>query len=696
MTLSEYEIHLKFKFRKMPKLKEKIEPLIGFYLFQSHNKLEVIHFQHLDVYIDITSDKINYIDRIIDSYSLNKAIYKKNHLSFDGYYIDGNASPYVKFETLEELDDTMVHILEKQKIIKFQKSILRNKNELADEESFLLFQTLFNLKISKDQISDNLKKINAWTESFQLNDSLEKIINLFNENTLEKVIFKIDSEGLYANVISQDDNIAIIEIKNYEASLALGSNQWCLSYDETYWDNYLYVDENNKNKEEKDRKNSTFFIFDFNKPAHNLESMVAFTTKPSGQIIFAHNKNDVDILSSYNFHENNIGLIVGKHLFDNQMYTTTNYNDIDIYGLPCYIAENEALPVYKIKESLDDIHNIMQRYDEDMEHFNFDEDEELEQRVEAENNLIDDFRNMIDPSFVSLISLHLLHQNDINYLTTSLSVLSRLDRNPNIHLIEAINRVDLSLIEEELSGYIKHLEYAFNDIYELKDKEGKFENLLNEDLITFIIKHKSEDSSVSYGILLSKEWKNKPFFENLANEAYVNLSNNDKTNLLKNIHIMPPANAEFLVEKINKDTSFSLKNQDFTFQDLFKISGSHLISSGAIIRYANLKETIRENIISRNDHFKGNGLFITKDKTKGLYGDKFFTLHKLEAISKNGLIKQNDLKSWMKEAVLSSFPSSGGDTVVLLKKEISLFDLPDYLDSIHSDGIKVKQSNKLK
>jgi hypothetical protein len=687
MNLTEYESHLKFKFRKMPKLKEKIEHLICFSLFESHNKLEDMHSSSLNK--NITDEKISYIDRIIDSYSINKTIYKQNNLSFDGYIKD-NESPGVEFETLEELNDTMVMILEKQKINKFQKSILRNKNDLADEESFLLFQTLFNLNISKDKISDNLKKINAWDASFQLNESLKKIINLFNENSIEKIIFKIESEELNANVISKDNNVAIIEIQGYRTSSAIGSNQWCISYDETYWDTYLYIDENSKNNEEKDIENSTFFIFDFNKPAQDLESMVAFTTKPSGHIIFAHNKNDANILTSYDFSENNVDLIVGQFLFENQRDTRMNYEDLDSYTINTYISENESLTLYKVKEALDDFEGIMQRHKEYELYF----DDDTEDFSETENTLMDGFRSIAYSSFGSLISLHLLNQNDTPYLNTSLNVLSRLNITPEINIIKALNRVDLSLVKDELSGYVERLEFAFSDIYRLKNKEGNFESLLSEQLMDFMIKNKSEDNVISCGILLSKDWKNKTFFETLFNESYTNFSNKDKIDLLKNIHIMPPENAELFINKIDNDQSFSLKNEEFTLQDLFQISGAHIISSGDINNYSKLKENIRENIISRNDHFKGNGLFITKDKIKGLYGDKFFTIHKLESIAKNGLIKKNDLKSWMKKAVVSSFPSSGGDTVALLKKEMSILDLPDYLNSLHSDNIKVKTKNK--
>ena len=84
------------------------------------------------------------------------------------------------------------------------------------------------------------------------NAFVEDISEGFTYNIVNQKIESL-SNGIAIKFRDEEKQMIIVQVYNYEASKAIGSVNWCISYDEGHWDQYVTEPDNNM-----------FFIFNFN------------------------------------------------------------------------------------------------------------------------------------------------------------------------------------------------------------------------------------------------------------------------------------------------------------------------------------------------------------------------------------------------------------------------------------------------
>lgn len=208
----------------------------------------------------------------IDTYFKNENILKSLKFSF----IDN----IEKLSTFEKVDDKMHKLIRDQKIKKYADSIVSNKYKpLYNAKSYKLFKELYDLKIDEKIVQEMIgKKLAAVDSKEMLNESIRSLINSFNNFNIDAIKIKVGSTK--ANIISEQDNILIIEIGNFEQSKALGSASWCISRSPSYFEQYT---ENGAKQ---------YFIYDFNQSSKSVKSLIGVTLSKKMTVKAAHSKSD--------------------------------------------------------------------------------------------------------------------------------------------------------------------------------------------------------------------------------------------------------------------------------------------------------------------------------------------------------------------------------------------------------------------
>lgn len=168
----------------------------------------------------------------------------------------------------------------------FAHSIASNKYmHLYNDESYKIIEAIYDLKLKTDVFQDYIgKKIAAYKTPEDFNKGLTKFLNSFNDFSMDAVVNKAENAGV--KIISQADDILIVQIEDYEQSKLLGSSSWCIVRDESYFNSYT------------DGGNKQYFLFDFSKDSADNESMIGFTIDIDGEHYAAHYKNDDGVESS--------------------------------------------------------------------------------------------------------------------------------------------------------------------------------------------------------------------------------------------------------------------------------------------------------------------------------------------------------------------------------------------------------------
>lgn len=309
MFIDELENYLKERFKKTPKLKSEFEPLVLYYCYGDYRSFDEIYNlienedgSHASILLDSLSEStVKYIDDILNKFFENRNLFKNIGLRLNSYK-NLRGENYV-YSSLEELDDDMTREIEKSKILKFQNSFLKSYKGLANKETSDIFRELYYKKIKREDISKSISKIKGFGTS-DLNIALG---SLLKNDSIEEYIESIKDKNV--EIVSREDNIVIFEVNDYLSSKEIGSKQWCISYNSTYWDEYkrkstlagTLVSEYEKKLKYND--NNIFFIVDKNKKKIDPSCMIGVTTLPSGQIIFAHDKDDNSVVDEFELKE---------------------------------------------------------------------------------------------------------------------------------------------------------------------------------------------------------------------------------------------------------------------------------------------------------------------------------------------------------------------------------------------------------
>jgi hypothetical protein len=288
-----------------------IEDLFG----SSSTKLKK-HF-HKMIEIDYNNRKIKSVIYLndtklaIDSYYKNKNLLKQ-YINIDkesDYHFDIMSNNDSNLEWHEYVLDNIIKLKEYSKLKKYANSFVRSYKDLLNDKSLELFRVIMKKEIDREEISLNLSKIAA-LDTDGLNSALQKVVEQ-GKITKKSILDKIDDLDLNATVINSTEKKVVVVIGDYEASKALGTSQWCISYNESNYESYLIPDDDMfevqaaEYSEIMDSVNEIVlegqhvFVWDLERDETDDMSQYAFTVCSAGTIVAAHDKNDEDILEKF-------------------------------------------------------------------------------------------------------------------------------------------------------------------------------------------------------------------------------------------------------------------------------------------------------------------------------------------------------------------------------------------------------------
>lgn len=153
-----------------------------------------------------------------------------------------------------------------------------------DEKKNKELQDLFFNKIRRyKNITDLINAANSYIKAAN-NASTSKFLQ-----AIQKVNVKYGNMN-GAEIVYDENGILIIEVRSFQANKELNSNtSHCIASSSGQWDNYVAGD-NNYNKQ--------YYIYNFNLPPSDNNSVIGITIEPNYRIRACHAKNDAGISGS--------------------------------------------------------------------------------------------------------------------------------------------------------------------------------------------------------------------------------------------------------------------------------------------------------------------------------------------------------------------------------------------------------------
>lgn len=223
----------------------------------------------------------------INTYDTNIDFFNKKPFDIKNEYKEAKElsknNNQFEHKVLEDLDDRMNKKIKDHKVEQLAHSIASNKYmNLYNDESYKIIESIFDLKLKTDVFQNYIgKKIAAYKTPEQFNEGLSNFLKSFNGFDMDSMVLKAENTG--AKIISQSDDILIVEIENYEQSKILGSSSWCIVRDQSYFNSYT------------EDGNKQYFLYDFSLESSDNASMIGFTIDCDGDHYAAHYKDDEEI-----------------------------------------------------------------------------------------------------------------------------------------------------------------------------------------------------------------------------------------------------------------------------------------------------------------------------------------------------------------------------------------------------------------
>ncbi len=182
-------------------------------------------------------------------------------------------------KSIESFSDSMHLFIRIHKIENYRKSIISNKYaHFLDEQNFKYFETLYDEKVSKEDLQKYIgKKLAACKDKKMFNESIKTLINIYNSFDKDILISKLKSENI--DIFYEKNNIIAFEVKEYEQCKKFGSQSWCIQRSENTFLNYI-------------SKSKQIFVYDFNKDVNDNKSIFGMTIYKNGDINTQHLKDD--------------------------------------------------------------------------------------------------------------------------------------------------------------------------------------------------------------------------------------------------------------------------------------------------------------------------------------------------------------------------------------------------------------------
>ena len=205
----------------------------------------------------------------------------------DGHSIDTIASIIPNIKELDRPIDSFyspeevfnyIHIkMLNRKFNKIIKSIPSKSRVLVDDN----IENLIKLNIDCGSSLSNFysKKGGRYKNSSDLyNDTLSLIKTIKGEWILSSIPYNSDE------LVYKDYTILILCISSFERCNILGSQHWCISTNQTYWDHYSM------------EFSKQYIIYDFSKEISDKRSMIGVTIDNKGEVDSAHYRDDSDAM----------------------------------------------------------------------------------------------------------------------------------------------------------------------------------------------------------------------------------------------------------------------------------------------------------------------------------------------------------------------------------------------------------------
>lgn len=183
---------------------------------------------------------------------------------------------------VEDFDDEIQKQLHIHKKSQFIKSISTSKYEhLFSEEVEQEIHILLDNKISTTVLKRQFfVKIARFYTHYDLLDALQE----FREKNIiwskADVLDKIKKTDINSEIMSNDNNTLMVQVKDFSACSSLGSQAWCITQQDSIFKMYI------------DNINRQYIFMDFNLPVEDHRSMIGLTVNPMGNITAAHFKDD--------------------------------------------------------------------------------------------------------------------------------------------------------------------------------------------------------------------------------------------------------------------------------------------------------------------------------------------------------------------------------------------------------------------
>lgn len=192
----------------------------------------------------------------------------------------------------EEVIDKLIEISLIEKTNKFTKllpSYLRNEikanTKLLTEFSEIIIEYNYG-----DYKNNFLRKVNIYKNVKELLGGLRNHLDSFYNNST--IINKV-SKHPGAEIVHNTDAYLVTRIYSKAASIALGSQQWCITNrNGSMWDNYISKEV--RYDSNRVRPGVQYFIWDYTLDASDSDSLIGVTVYVNGNCV-AHDRNDTSI-----------------------------------------------------------------------------------------------------------------------------------------------------------------------------------------------------------------------------------------------------------------------------------------------------------------------------------------------------------------------------------------------------------------
>ena len=159
-----------------------------------------------------------------------------------------------------------------------QKRMLKSVTLNEDEKNALAKMK----RLSPVVQSNFVRKMSTIEDVNEIFSQLHHLVNThFKWNKESYLDYVKNGENLKCNVVYDNNNIVIVEVKDYETIKRIAKNSnWCISKNRQYWENYI----NDHNRD----KTKQYVMCDFSKREDDVLSMIGFTVTKD-RITAAHN-----------------------------------------------------------------------------------------------------------------------------------------------------------------------------------------------------------------------------------------------------------------------------------------------------------------------------------------------------------------------------------------------------------------------